>query len=488
MSLRKAAFSAGRWTTASMMLRALLQITQTMILARLLLPEDFGLMATAGAIYAVVAIFTDMGMTNALIHFPKPSTRILSTLYWLNMGASLCLMLFFAGLAWPLAELYNRPMLIPVILTMSLALPLSAAGQQFRVMAEKDLRFTSLALIETTATLSGFGAALAIALAGGGVYSLVAALIAASTTGSLLAWLYLSKGLFPRFQYHASEAAPYVRFGAYRMGETLLNTLQTQADVLIGSMFAGTTAMGTYTVPRDLTLRVANTVVNPVITRVGLPVMAKVQNDAEALKSIYLQTIRMTSAVNFPIYAAMAVWAEQIVALLLGEQWHSAAFYIRIFAVWGMIRSVGNPIGSLLYATGQVKRALLWNLALLPITLICLLLGAKTGSNQGIAWTMLGIQIAIFLPLWRCLIYPICGATLREYLLQLLPAFASTIGAIAIGLVVSIFFQQHWIKFFASITTTMIAYPVLSWKLNRQCALTIFELIRPLWNRKAQVK
>jgi len=108
MSLRSAAFSAGRWTTASLLLRAALQFAQTMILARILTPADFGLMAIIMAVYGVVSLFIDLGLSNALIHFPDRSRPLLSSLYWLNLGGAVLMMAALMLAAWPLAHVYRQ--------------------------------------------------------------------------------------------------------------------------------------------------------------------------------------------------------------------------------------------------------------------------------------------------------------------------------------------------------------------------------------------
>jgi O-antigen/teichoic acid export membrane protein len=395
------------------MVRALLQLAQTMLLARLLAPADFGLMAVVASAFAVFSLFVDLGMSNALIHFQNPSRSARSTLYWLNIGSSSALMLVFAAIAWPFAYFYRQPEILPLMLAMSLAMPLSAAGQQFRVMAEKELRFSSVAAIDIVSSACGLVVALAAALFHGGAYSLVFAVLSAAATSSALSWLLLSRGIRPSFQFDFNEAKPYLRYGSYRLGDSLLNNVQSQADVLIGGAIVGPALMGPYSVPRDLSLRLANTLVNPVVTRVGLPVMAKIQNDKAALKMVYLQTIRMTSSINFPAYLFLAVWANDVVAVVLGEQWIRAGAYMRLFALWGLIRSTGNPVGSLLYATGHVRRAFLWNLVLFFTVPPLLWLGASTGGTLGLAATLIGVQVAFFLPAFGTLVRPACGASFQ---------------------------------------------------------------------------
>ncbi|MCI0551264.1 MAG: oligosaccharide flippase family protein, partial [Anaerolineae bacterium] len=228
-------------------------------------------------------------------------------------------------------------------------------------------------------------------------------------------------------------------------------------------------------VPRNLNLRIANTIVNPVVTRVSLPIMAKVQGNPSALKSAYLQTLRMIASVNIPMYAVLAIFADEVVEILLGEQWRSAGFYFRLFAVWGMIRSLGNPIGSLVYAAGHVKRAFFWNLGLLIIVPVALWIGASNGGIERLAWTMLTLQILIFLPAWKLLVYPACGAALREYFDQIWPALIATVMACTCGLIISWLFEYRFFGLGAALVVTVASYLAFSWKLNRSWLNAVLE-------------
>lgn len=482
MSLRTQAFSAGRWTSSSLLLRAALQFAQTMILARLLTPADFGVMAIALAAYGAISLFVDLGLSNALIHFPKRTPGILSSLYWLNLAAALVMMLLLMAAALPIARIYGHPELIPAMLLISLAMPLSAAGQQFRVLAEKDLKFNSLAGIEVASAISGFVCAVLVAMFGGGIYSLVAGIVATSAISSILAWAYLSKGLRPGLHFNLTEVKPHLGFGTYRLADTLLISAQLQVDVLIGSAVAGPAAMGAYTLPRDLTLRLANTVVNPVVTRVGLPIMARVQADRAALKSIYLQTMRMTSSINFPIYAALALWADLVVEIFLGPQWHDAANFMRIFAIWGLLRSTSNPVGSLLNATGNVRRAFWWDLALLALVPGLMYLGLLTSELRGLAISLVFIQCATFYPHYRFLVSPACGATFGEYASAMTPPLICTSIAVAAAWMAMqlLPIEQSQLTTAGGIAVGICTYLFSSTLINKAWLKAMMELLAPL--------
>ncbi len=401
------------------------------VLARLLVPADFGLMAVVMSMLVGVNLLTDLGLSRALIHFESISTDSLSSLYWINLFMGLAMSIAFASAAPLIGAIFKINGLTSVLIAVSPVLVLSAAGQQFRALAEKDLLFSTLGLIEIVSNLLGLAAAVVIALIGGGVFALVGAVLVTAASGSTLAWWKLSSGRIPRLHFRVSDVKPYIRYGGYLVGEGFANTARAQSDVLIAGLLVSPTALGLFSVTRDLSVKIGM-VINPIITRVGFPVMSRLQDDILALKSVYLQTVRMTSSVNFPIYVALGLFADEIVDLLYGPQWDGAGLYLRILAAWGMVRSIGNPVGSLLHAVGALKRALVWNISLLLI--LPLLYWAAIGINgiMGLAVALVVLQIILVLPSWYFLVRPCCGAGAREFMVQLgAPLIISSIAGTA---------------------------------------------------------
>lgn len=472
MSLKQAALSAGRWTAASTAISFLLQIAQVMVLARLLAPADFGVMAVAAALIAIVALVADFGLSRALVHFDLPSREALATLYWLNLGLGVALGLAFIALAPLLGALYQSPALVPVLQLAALVFPLTALGQQFRVLAEKELRFDRVARCEMAAAVAGFVVAVASARAGAGVFALVAGALATAAANSLLAWLLLSAGRRPLLAWRPAEIAGHLRYGRYMVGENFANVLNRQADVFVGGLLLGPRAMGLFAVPRDLCLR-TGMIINQVMTRVGFPVMAQVKDDPARLQGIYLRTLRMTASVNFPVFVAMALFAEEIVAVLYGAQWHGAATFLRVLALWGLVRSVGQPIGSLLYAVGMARRALAWNLAQLLVFPPAYAIAIQAGGLPALALAMLGLQLVIFLPAWFWLVRPACGATLADFLVQPALPLALALAAGAAAWLATLGFDGALLRLALGGAIGGAAYAGLSYAFNRDWALTL---------------
>lgn len=476
MSLKRIAFAAGRWTAASATLVAGVQLSQTVLLARLILPADFGLMAVAAALLAILTLIADLGLTRALIYFDSTPPPALSSLYWLNFGMALVLALLLCFLAPAVGALYQSPALVPVLQVSSLMFPLTAAGQQFRALAEKELRFRTLTRIEIAAAVSGFCTAVAVALAGGGVYALVAGMLTRAAASSLLAWRWLTPVQRPSWHLSLEEVRPYLRFGSFAAGDSFANMIGREADVFVGGAVLTPAAMGIYAVPRELSQRLA-AVVNPIITRVGFPVMSKARREQAKLKSVYLQTLRMTTSINFPIYVALALFAPEIVALLYGPHWRSAGTYLRVLAMWGLVRSTANPVGSLLYAVGRAKRAFWWNAGLLLLLPPLYWLAVNEYGLIGLALAMVFIQIALLLPAWRLLVLPSTGIGLGEFLRQIAVPLWLALAAGVMAWLSAHSLNHGTVRLLVGGITGGVTYLALSWLFNRMWATAVLELL-----------
>lgn len=476
MSLRSSTFSASRWTSASTFVVTGLQVAQTIVLAHMLLLRDFGLMAVAGAVIAVLSLLVDMGLSQALIHYDNVSVRARSSIYWLNMLLALVLMLVLIVVAPLLGAIYHSAPLVLLLRWTSLVFPLAACGQQLRALAAKALRFDCLAPIDMAAALAALVCAIVVALLGGGVYALVAGLLARAGAGSLLAWWLLPVECRPGMFFRPREALPYLGFGGYSVGEMLANEFHRNADVFMGGLVVGPAAMGVYSVPRNLGLRVGS-ILNSIVTRVGFPVMSQVKDEPERLRNIYMQTLRMTASVNFPLYVAMGLFASEIVNLLYGPRWHDAAMYLRILAAWGLIRSTGSPSGSLLYATGKTRRAFWWNIVLLIALPPLYWLVTRIHGLPSLAAGMVILQALIVIPSWRYLVKPCCNVSLGEYLAQFGTPLLCALAAGDAAWLAAHHLPHGTLRLAVGCLVGGSVYLGLSWYLNQRWVLAMLELL-----------
>ena len=475
--LRAQAIAGARWTLASMLARTGLQVAQVALLARLLEPGDFGVMAIAMSALSIVQIFGDLGVSNALFSRGAVTPAQLSSLYWLNIAASVALAAALLAAAPWLAALYGAPALEGVLALGAAVLVAGASWQQLRVRAEKELQFRPVALLEIAASAAGLGAAVSLALAGAGPRALMGGLLAATLAGAALAWLLLADGWRPMLRMRLSEVREFLPFGAHVVGGELANALGSQLDILLGARTLGGTATGLYSLPRNLCLQLVG-LVNPVVTRVGLPVLAKARDNPALLRGIYLQAVRMTASVNLPLFAALALFAPEAVALLFGPQWDGAATPLRAFAAWAAMRAAINPVGSLAIACGRAGLLLAWNLSAIPVLAIASVLGARHGPG-GLAAALALWMVVALLAHWAVLVRPLCGAAASAYFAQLaVPAALAAIAAGA-GALAALPFTDPAARVAAGGIAGAAAYLALSRAFNRAWLDTIVELVRP---------
>jgi len=455
--------------------KAGLGFIQLIILARVLVPADFGLMAIVVAVIGFIQIFKDMGVSNAIIHHQDITHKQLSSLYWLNVSAGGVLMLLTIIASPFLASFYQEPLLQPLLVLVSITFLTSALGQQLTVVAEKNLNFSVLAKIELASASMGFLVVVIWVWLSPTVTGLVAGLIASSGLMTMLSWRFLANGWRPLARLDFTEIRHFLCFGGFTMADSFVNTFNRQADVFIGGRLLSIEALGVYSLPRDINLRLASAI-NPIITRVGLPVMAKAQNDVPMLKNIYLKTLRMAASVNFPLYLAVAVFAPEIVMLLFGEQWNESIPLLRIFAVWGLLRSNGNPIGSLIYANGRADLSFKWNMAMFFIIGPLIWFSSQWGS-MGVALALLGMQVIFFIPGWYFLVRPLCNAGLWEYTLNIFIPLIASIIACMIAYLSVYFISDLVIRLVMGLVIGGLVYMLVSRTVNKEWTDSMWDLV-----------
>ena len=354
--------SGVKWTTLSMVVVTVTQLAQLAILARLLSPEVFGLMAIMMVVIGFSQAFMDMGISNAIIYRQQISHSQLSSLYWLNIASGVMLAGLVLLLSPLIAQFYEQPSLQQPLMLLSSVFVIIAIGNQFKILCQKELQFDRMAKIDMTAALFALAVAVWTAMQGYGVYALVFATLMQSIISSAL---YLTVGLKahhkPRLTFKHSELEGFYSFGLYQMGERASNYISAHIDKLIIGKLLGMQAVGFYNIAWQLIIFPLARI-NPVINKVAFPVYAKVQNDSESLNRYYGLTVRALSLVTVPLLAFLSFFSHDVVLLVFGEGWKTAADLITILAMIGILKALGNPGGAILLAQGYANIGFWWNI------------------------------------------------------------------------------------------------------------------------------
>jgi len=414
MSLRLKAIGAVKWTAFSNGAVGAVQLAQLAVLARFLTPADFGVMAVAAAVLSISNVIADGGFTSAYIQRRDVTEAERSSLYWINVSVALCLASVLVAASGFIGALYEDKQLQLVVVAVAPVLVLKGLGQQLIADAQKTLRFKQLAKCNIGASVVGAVVAVVAAAAGAGVFSLVWGVVCSSGSMTLLLWLTCAGKWLPTWRLNFLDIKSYASFGLSTVGSSLVNQLNSNMDLLLGGRFVGAAQFGFYSVPRGLVLN-AQSLVNPIVTRVGFPLLAEVAGDTSRVRHIYLSSLRVVAIATAPIFLTGIIFAPQILTTLLGVQWAPAAPSFQILCAWGFFRSLANTYGSLLLGCGRPGWALKWNACLLLLLPAFITSGYYLGGLHGIAWAVLMLSVFLIACGWYCFIRPLCNASFVQY-------------------------------------------------------------------------
>lgn len=396
MSLRKQAASGVKWMGLSAGAANVLQFAQRVLLARLLVPADFGL---AGMIFVVVGFadaFADFGVGSAIIQRKNVTSKDLSSLYWLNILSGLLIfVLIVVGSPW-IAALFGQQRLLKLLPLAALNFLIVPFGQQFQVLLQREMLFARLAKIEVGAQLAGTLAAVSFALAGGGVIALVLGLLVSAATRTALLMAFGWRQWAPTFYFSPQGMRGYLRFGAYRVADFGAFYFSSNIDTVIIGRYLGPSALGIYSLALQLVVWPL-TKINPILGRVAFPVLSKVQDDDSALRRGFLEMIKLLATFLFPLLAALGASAPWLIPFVFGARWSPAVVILQLLIPVGVVKTIAGPCGQVLLAKGypQLSFVLTISAGITNTVAYWLIVG---GGSRAVALTNAVLSL-LFLPL-----------------------------------------------------------------------------------------
>jgi O-antigen/teichoic acid export membrane protein len=307
----------------------------------------------------------------------------------------------------------------------SLAFLIAPIGQQYQALLQKELLFDNSAKAETYASCLGGIVSVVLAAIGQGVYALIWGSLASTATRAALLFKF-GRNLYDHAQdYPPGDLSQYLEFGIYQVGERIVSLVGSHFDKLLIGLFLGYGPLGYYSVSYQLVNRPYH-MLNPVLTRVAFPVLARVQMDTQRLRRGFLEVVGALALVLFPLYGVMFAAVKPLVEVLLGRGWEPAVPIIQILIVSGILCSIGNPIGSLLLATGRVGLSLGMNVIGVTLSAASVWLGVRWGI-EGVAFSLVCSMALVRFPIGILMQWIAARVKPWDYLKAILPAAMSSI-------------------------------------------------------------
>ena len=357
-------------------IRILLQFASVTVLARLLAPRDYGLLAVGLVMVGVGEVVRDLGLSTAAIRAPQLSARQRDGLFWVNAAAGLVLALLAVAAAGPIAAAFSQPELEPVARVLAVTFVLNGLAAQYRAGLSRELRFRALASTDVIAQFVALVVAVSAAVLGAGYWALVAQQLTQGAV-SLLAAVLLA-GWVPGLPRRGVGLRPFLRFGAGITGTQLTYYLGNNLDNISLGLLAGPSALGLYNRGFQLLMTPLNQVRSPAST-VAVPVLARIQDDLER-SADYLK--RSQLVLGFTLVPALAVIAGAsvpVVHLVLGDRWSAVAPVLTLLAVAGSAQLLANVVSWVYLSRGLSGPLLRYTLVSLCLSAACIGVGCRFG-------------------------------------------------------------------------------------------------------------
>jgi len=381
------------WVAWSRGVVQLLSFATTVLVARILVPADYGVMALAGVFIATSSVLTEMGLGTAIVQFRDLESRELNTCFWITMTLAAIAYAVLALGSPVIADWFEVPRLAEVLPVLALALPVTACSIVSDSLLRKRLALNRVSQAEIISSVITLPVMLYCAIAGLGVWTLVIGFLVGSLVRSVAIFAFAP--WLPGLRIGGRRANEMLHFSLTTLGITILWALQEQANVLVIGKVTGQVTVGLYSMAKDLAM-LPTAKISSVVYMLSSPIMAELQTDIEAMRRAFLRAVRLTTAIGLPASAGMALVADPMVAVLLGPNWLSAVTVLRLLCLYAAVRAVDVLLTPVLVARRR-QRFLFWYY-------LALLLGVPTAATLGAQWGGAPGAVVLFTPVY-------CGLT-----------------------------------------------------------------------------
>lgn len=461
MSLKKTAAKSFYWSAIEKFSSQTLQFTISIILARLLLPADFGLLAMIMIFFAIANVFIQSGLSTGLIQKHDRTDIDYSTVFVFNLVISLVFYAILWLTATYIADFYNENKLVAIIRVSAISLIINSFAIIQRTKLTINLDFRSIALINIISVFISGILSIGLAYFGYGVWSLVINGLANSV--SSVALLFILIKWKPSFVFSRKSFRVLFSFGS----KILLSSIIHQLTLHLYSSFIGkvysTSELGYFNKAKSYA-DLSSTSLNNILSQVSFPLLASLQNNKDKLSFVYESMIRIASFVMFPSMILIAILAKPLILVLLTEKWSQSIVLLQWYAFSRIFYPLGSVNMNLLNATGRSDLFLKVEIAKMSVSVIILMITISISLKAIVIGSVISSLISFFIQSYFPGKYYGFGAFKQLYEIRktvLATIVMSIISVLLMHLIGDSYMQLLFVPIFA-----LIIYSTISWLLN----------------------
>lgn len=371
----------GFWTLMSQLGQFVLQSVSTVVLARLLTPADFGIVAMVTAVTSLGQAFADLGLSEATIQHTEITHEQVSALFWVNVAIGIGLMFATIGLAPVLARFYREPRLRDIGFVMSLTFLFGGLRVQHTALLKRQMRFLAIAVRDIVSFVAAVPFAIILAVRGAGYWAIVALPLALNFTQMSLSWLMVR--WLPSFPRRDAKVRGLISFGGSVAASYFITNVTRSADNVLVGWYWGAHPLGLYSRAYNLLMLPVRQLNGPAGS-VAVPAFSRLQTDPERFARYYLRAISLIMWIGAPIFAFLFVAAKPVIVVVLGQKWEQAAPVFQILVIAAVGQLLLDSSSWLLISRGLSGRLLKLMLIVSPLMIASFGLGLPFGI-KGVA-------------------------------------------------------------------------------------------------------
>jgi PST family polysaccharide transporter len=427
MNLKQEAIKGVAWSAVQKWGVRVISFIVMLVLARLVVPEAFGLISYATVFTAFVQIFVDQGFSDAIVQFPKLEREHLDTAFWISVLTGVIFTAASIAASGTISNIFHEPKLVPVIRWLSLMFTISGLSSVQQAILRRNLAFKSLSTRSLISTFTSGIVAVVMAFMGFGVWSLVAKLLTDGVVTVIALWQV--SDWRPHFHVSVKHFKDLFSFGINIVGGDFVDYLSVHSDDFLIGYFLGSTILGYYTLAYNLLIVMTDLLVS-VPNAVIFPLFSRIQNEPARLKSVFYEVTQLQSIVAFPIFLGVLAVAPETVRFLYGDRWLASIPVVQLLMLVGLIRSASYIYSSIFRSGGKPS----WRLGLWSLTAVLNVVGFLVVVRLGIVAVAASyVFVSYFLmPLYILMVRKLINVSLLTLLAQYGPAVISSLAMIAV--------------------------------------------------------
>ena len=424
--IKRKSVSGGIATMVSQAFTIAIQLTSTVVLARLLSPDDYGVMAMVMAVTGFAGLFRDLGLSSAAIQKKDLTDAQQSNLFWLNVAMGAALTTIMAVGSPVVAWFYGKPELTSVTLALSLSFLIGSFGTQPGARLVREMQFARQGVASITGSVVCLIVSGTLALNEYSYWSLVWGGLVGSTVTTIL--LFMLAPFRPGLPSRGTGMRDMLKFGANVTAFSFVNYFHRNLDNILIGKFWGPAALGVYSRAYQLLMFPITAIRGP-LNAVAFPAMSRLQSQPVDYRNYYRKITQLLAISSMPLTAFLFIASDPLIELLLGKTWSQVSTTFALLAITGFIQPVAGLRGTVLLSCGHGKRYLLWGV----FNAVCVSLGFLIGVRWGVTGIATSYAIVNYAILYPSLILAFKDTPLspKDFFMPILvPAAASIVAAL----------------------------------------------------------